>query len=42
MVIEAFKKCKTISEVGNRFRGAEAYAYRNGLTEELSKYLIKR
>jgi hypothetical protein len=42
MVRDAFKKCRTKTEVTKLYRGAENYAKKHGLYDELSSHLVKK
>jgi hypothetical protein len=42
MVRDVFKKCRTKTELTNKYRGAENYAKKHGLWEELSSDLVKK
>jgi len=42
MVRDAFNKCRTKKEVEKKYRGAENYAKKHGLYEELSKDFVKK
>lgn len=42
MVVEVFKKCNSKTEVKIKYRGAENYAKKHGLYNELCKYFIKK
>jgi hypothetical protein len=42
MVRDAFKKCRTKTELTKLYRGAENYAKKHGLYDELSCHLVKK